>query len=714
MRKIKIGIDVGGTFTHAVAVEVQSFSVIGKACVPTTHDSHQGVAEGVVASMKKLIEKAGISPEEIVLIAHSTTQATNALLEGDVAPVGVLAFGRGLEGRLARKQAMLDDVELAPGKILPVSFAFFNTKHEIAENEIEQAIRRMQGEGAKVFVASEAFGPDNNRHEKLVLEIASRMGVMATAACDLSQLYGMRVRTRTAIVNASMMPKMIETADLTEMAVRESGIRAPLMVMRSDGGIMDVNEMRKRPILTMLSGPAAGVAAALMYARISDGIFVEVGGTSSDISVIKNGMPQVKTAQIGNNRLSVKTIDVRTIGVAGGSVPRIHKNKVHDVGPRSAHIANLSYSAYATDHDFDDIELETICPKKGDPSDYLKIKRKDGSYTITPTAASYYLGLVKAVGHGEANLKAVKSAVENVARRIGAQPEQLAESILEITSRKVEAVVKSLIREYKLDPGFVVMYGGGGGASAIVPHAAKHMNIKHEIAENAEVISAIGAAMGMIRDTVERSIINPAESDIIRIRQQAYESVISMGASPESVEVQVEIDNANKKVIAIATGSSDLGTDRKGVQLTENELFAAASEALKVKPAQLQLYGKTNLLAVVGYERIRKHFFGLVAETIRPALIITRDGVVRRKFDNVVLRNSSVEAVKGIVSELIAELRSYGDGGELMPDVFVVVSGKIIDMSGLLELSQILSLVEYDLKGIDPQEPAVVLAVRKK
>ncbi|MBK9291851.1 MAG: hydantoinase [Bacteroidetes bacterium] len=714
MRKIKIGIDVGGTFTHAVAVDVQSFSVIGKACVPTTHDARQGVAEGVVASMKKLIEKTGILPEEIVLIAHSTTQATNALLEGDVAPVGVLAFGKGLEGRLARRQALLDDIELAPGKILPVSFSFFDTNSDVSERQVEVAIQKMQAEGAKVFVASEAFGPDDNHHEKMVLEVAARLGVMATAACDLSQLYGMRVRTRTAIVNASMMPKMIETANMTEQAVRESGISAPLMVMRSDGGIMDVNEMRKRPILTMLSGPAAGVAAALMYARISDGIFVEVGGTSSDISVIKNGMPQVKTAQIGNNRLSVKTIDVRTIGVAGGSVPRLHKNKVHDVGPRSAHIANLSYSAYATNDDFTDIELETICPKKGDPSDYLKIKRSDGSYTITPTAASYYLGLVKAVGHGEANLKAVKSAVENVAKHMDSDPVELAESILDITSRKVEKVVKGLIREYKLDPDFVVIYGGGGGASAIVPHAAKHMKMKHEIAQNAEVISAIGAAMGMIRDTVERSIINPTESDIIRIRQQAYESVIAMGASPESVEVQIEIDNANKKVIAVATGSSEMGTERKGGALPENDLLATAAEALKVKPDQLKLYGRTNLLAVVGFERIKKHFFGLVAETIRPALIITSDGVVRRKFDNVVLRKSTVDGVKGVVSELIAELRSYGDGGELMPDVFVVVSGKIVDMSGLLELGQILSLVEYDLKGIEPQEPAIVLAVRKK
>ena len=714
MTKIKVGIDVGGTFTHAVAVDVEKFKILGKASVPTTHNSSQGVAEGVISSMRKLMDENKINPEHILLIAHSTTQATNALLEGDVAPVGIIAMGKGLEGRLAKKQAFLDDIFLAPGKKLPVFFRYLNTGEEISESLLNDTLLSLKKEGAKVFVATEVFGPDGNHREKMVVKVAEDLGLNATAACDLSQLYGIRVRTRTAVVNASMMPKMIETANLTEQAVKGSGIKAPLMVMRSDGGIMDITEMRKRPILTMLSGPAAGVAAALMYARISDGIFLEVGGTSTDISVIKNGMPQVKAAQIGKNRLSIKTIDVRTLGIGGGSVPRIAGNKVVDVGPRSAHIANLSYSAYAEDPDFSEIMVETICPKKGDPGDYLKVVRKDGDYTITPSAASYYKGLVKEFGHGQANLEAVKNAVINVAKKLKADPDQFAEDILMNCSKKIEKVIHSLSREYKLDRSFLTLYGGGGGASALVPHASKFLKIEHEIAPDSEVISAIGAAMGMIRDTVEKSIINPTEQEIIAIRQSASESVIAMGAKPESVEVQIEIDNANKKVVAIATGSSDMAAREASIELDDEKLQKIASEALKVKNEEIKILGKTNLLRLCGYETNRSHFFGLMKEKVTPAVVLTRDGTVKRRFENVVWRKTNIPGVKTIISQLIEELRSYGDAGELMPDVFVVVSGKIVDLSGLIHLSQILSLVEFDLKDLPPAENAIVLAVKKR
>lgn len=718
MRKIKIGIDVGGTFTHAVAVDISDFSIAGKACVPTTHTAKEGVALGVVQSMMKLIDEAKIHPEEIILIAHSTTQATNALLEGDVATVGIIGMGSGLEGKIAIKEINQKNIELAPGKFLPTRFRFINLSEPLEDEIINSTIDELIKEGAEVIVASEVFGVDHPENEMKVVDVAQKKGLLATAASQLTKLYGLRIRTRTAIINASMMPKMIETANMTEEAIRKSGIKAPLMVMRSDGGIMDINEMRKRPILTMLSGPAAGVAAALMYVKITDGIFIEVGGTSTDISVIKNGKPQIKSAQIGGNRLFVRTLDVRTLGIAGGSMIRLNEKDIVDVGPRSAHIANLSYAAFSEINDIDKYELELIQPKENDPSDYLALRHTDKSkpeLTITTTEASALLELSDVVGHSKPNQDSIKKVFDWLSIKLGKSPKELATKILTIAASKIKPTIKQLIREYKLDPDLIEIIGGGGGAPAIVPFTSNYLNIKFRIAENCEVISAIGAALGIIRDSVEKNILNPTESDIISLRQQAIDSVIKMGANPDTIETTIEIDTQNKKVIATAFGSSEMRTKELGIKdLSDEELIEICAKSMKTEKTNCKVSARTNRMIAVTSEITKKRIFGLFKENFTRVRIIDREGTIRLQKNDAVVKEVEARNFKNVVNEIIQTYTAYGDAGALLPDIFVIYGGKILDTTGLINEAQIVSLIELELKSYPQNEKIIILAGKKK
>jgi N-methylhydantoinase A/oxoprolinase/acetone carboxylase beta subunit len=705
-RKIRIGVDVGGTFTHAVALDASPLELIGKSKVPTTHRADEGVARGVVESLLILLDRHALTPDEVVLIAHSTTQATNALLEGDVAHVGIIGMGGGTGAWLARRQTAIKPIPLAPGRLLHTSHHFIHSRR-VNEQTVNDALDALQHAGAAVVVAAEAFSVDDPAREELVCELATQRGLPATATSRVSRLHGLGIRTRTAVINASMLPKMLSTADMTEKAVRAAGIRAPVMIMRSDGGVMDIAEMRRRPILTMLSGPAAGVAAALLYARVSDGLFIEVGGTSTDISVIKNGRCQIRSAEVGGQKLHVSTLDVRTVGLAGGSLVYLKDGAIKQVGPRSTHIAGLRYLS------FNDLPPDALAPAthQDGSETYLAVSAGEEKLAVTPTCASNLLGLVPPGDCAAGRRAALEHGFQVLARQLNVPSgEALAETIMRTAAPRVSAILEGLMQDYKLDPGVIRLIGGGGGASAVVPYVARSMGLPHELVDNADVISAIGVALALVRDSVERTVVEPSEEDIRRIRDEAFAAVLKMGAAAETIEVFVEVDAKRNLLRATAEGSTEIrAQELRARELTEpqrRELVAASIGPSADPPRRII---EAAGFEVWSAECVVHRLWKFLPQRRRAIRVLDRSGAIRWASSHADVRDSTVSRAERDLEDFAETYTRYSDAGATIPRCHVLLADRIVDLSGLVEMKQVLEVLRIELKRHPPDAACVLL-----
>jgi N-methylhydantoinase A len=692
--KLRLGVDVGGTFTDVVAIDAVTRALVARVKVPTTHDAPEGVAAGIVAGIERLLQQSGVAPEDVAFIAHSTTQATNALLEGDVARVGVIGLlPRG--GWLARAQMRFRPVVLAPGVAFAPRFGFASVSDPAG---VERALDAFVREGIEAIAVSEPFGVDRPAREQAAVDAAQQRGLHATSGHDVTALYGLRARTRTAALNAAILPKMVHTAEMTRDAVERASILAPLMIMRSDGGVMDVHEVFTRPILTMLSGPAAGVAGALLYENVTDGIFLEVGGTSVDCSAIRAGRPQMRSARIGGHRTMLHTIDSRTLGIAGGSMLRIGTRQIVDVGPRSAHIAGCRYAAFCDEERFTQARLERFAPSDHDPADYVRFALGNGEYaTLTPTCASNLLGYVPDGAFARGNPRSARAAFALLAQELGGEPEAHARRLLELAAEKVRSCVEALIADYELPRESVVLIGGGGGAAALVPFVAERLGFESRIARDAEVISPIGVALALVRDVVERTIVDPTPADIVRIRREASDRVIAAGAAPDRVEVSVEIDTQHNRVRATASGATAMVEATAHLECDEEQRREAAARSLRVGADTVRELARTPQMRVFGAGRDLR--------------VVDERGVVRFALRDAHVRSTTANDSRAVLAEAIEAATTFGDVGRSLPDVYLVHGGRIADLRGLASADQALALAAEEITGREPAEAVIVMTV---
>lgn len=704
-KRIRIGIDVGGTFTKAVALDISNCSVVGKVTVPTTHGSEKGVSTGIIMALTNLMNECNLQHSQIELIAHSTTQAVNALLEGDTAKVGIIGMGVGLEKSSVIRRTNIHDIKLASHKYLRSSYRFLDTSKYLNEREVMSAIGQLKEEGAEVLVVSEAYGVDDPSNELFVMK---KSDIPSTSGHELTGIYGLEIRTLTAAINASILPKAMTTARFVESAVRNENIMAPVMLMKGDGGVTDMQTFRNKPILTVLSGPAASVAGALLHLSVLDGIFIEVGGTSTNVCVIKGGKPEVNYVTIMEHPTCIRSLDVRVAGIAGGSLIRWSGRKITDVGPRSAHIANLPYSCFANPEDLENGQIITFRPKDGDPIDYIAIETGGANrYAITNTCAANALGLIPNGDYAMANQKSASVALSILAKRMGMEMTEVAESILEISAKKIIKIIETMVRDYKLNSDSISLVGGGGGASVLIPFLARKLKLPFHIAENAEVISSIGVAAAMIREERERTINSPNPSDIASLTDEVKRLALNRGVSPESLVIESQFISERSVLRAIATGNVnlDIGSPNSEV-IDEEQARILACELFGINQGLQKLYDMKNY-HVFACEINKKKLF--LKSKRRPALVLDNHGRVKLSINNASIINGSPEEVASKIELLLNQSQESSNNVSLAPQVHLLDGTKIVDFSSLTSRDHVSKAIKNELeKSTSAQVVAII------
>lgn len=308
---IGLGIDTGGTFTDAAIVDLTEQKVVAKAKSPTTHHD---LIQGLEGSIDKVFDLGNVPPSRLNMVSVSTTLATNAILEGKGGDVGLIGIGWKPQSGWnlgAKRQAFVQGGHDANGR--PVTC--------LNMEEVNSAIDSVSADVDALAISS-LFSVNNPSHENEVKRIAKRRtGLPVVVGHDLTGELGIMERTITAVLNARLIPAIAEFLNGVVRSMRSRGIDCPIMVVKGNGSLMRVEIARERPIETILSGPAASAVGGMFLAKQKDCLVVDIGGTSTDIALLQNGLPGVSEGgtTIGGWRTRVQTADIRTCAIGGDS-----------------------------------------------------------------------------------------------------------------------------------------------------------------------------------------------------------------------------------------------------------------------------------------------------------------------------------------------------------------------------------------------------------
>ena len=350
MTSLRIGVDSGGTFTDVCLLDAQTGRTLVWKLSSTPIDPSLAIATGVSQAMDRIEDDHA----DVVFFGHGSTVATNALIQGRGARVGLITsdgFRDLLDlGRQTRPHLYDLQVDKPPALIprdrrLEVHERLLHdgsVERGLDEGEVRAAARALREMNVEAVVVCFLYSFVDPTHETSVLEILEHElpDVFITASHQVCPEFREFERLSTTVVNAFLGPVMKGYLSRLEPRLVETGIRVPPHITQSNGGTISFRTASTLPVRTVLSGPSTGVVGALETGRavgISDIITFDMGGTSTDVSLIQNARPETTTeAEVHGYPIKIPMIDINTVGAGGGSIAYVDSGGFLKVGPDSA------------------------------------------------------------------------------------------------------------------------------------------------------------------------------------------------------------------------------------------------------------------------------------------------------------------------------------------------------------------------------------------
>ncbi|GGG19425.1 5-oxoprolinase [Rhodococcoides trifolii] len=497
--RYRLGVDVGGTFTDVLLLEETTGSTFRAKTASTPADQSVGVLNGIA----KVCDQAGIEPSEIGQVLHGTTVATNAILQGRGARVGlvttdgfrqVLQIARsfvpgGLAGWIIWPKpeplAALENTVEVVGRLA----ADGSEITPLDEAQAREQLRSLAGAGIEALTISLINAYASDVHEKQVAAWAEDElpGIPISISSQVLPEMREYERTLTTVANSYVQPEVSRYVRNLDRSLQEKGITAPLSILRSDGGLVQSAKAAESPVSLLLSGPAGGVTGAVWFAEqagYSDFLTFDMGGTSTDVALVLNGEPRIgRETKVGDLAVRATSVDVRTVGAGGGSIAHVPElTKALRVGPQSAG-ADPGPAAYG-----------------------------NGGTDPTVTDANVVLGyLPTALAGGEVALDAdaSRTAVATIADAIGlGSAEEAASGIVDIVNENMFGALRLVSVQQGYDPrDFALVSFGGAGplhANALGRLTGAWPVI---VPPSPGVLCAYGDATTCVRDESARTMI---------------------------------------------------------------------------------------------------------------------------------------------------------------------------------------------------------------